>query len=45
MYKQPQIYLLTSSMLRDSSYFEQNIAQNTTNNYYWSDDWSMDFYI
>jgi len=45
MYKQPQIYLLTSMMLRDEKYFETNIVQELGNNYFWSDDWSKDFYI
>ena len=45
MYKQPQIYLLTSMMLRDETYFKEQIADNLTNNYYWSDEWSKEFYI
>lgn len=45
MYKQPQIYLLTSMMLRDDTYFKEHIENNLTNNYYWADDWSCEFYI
>jgi len=32
-------------MLEDTFYFENNIASNMKNNYYWSDNWSNDFYI
>ncbi len=45
MYKQPQIYLLTSMMLRDENYFKKNIIDNLSNNYYWSEDWSAEFYM
>lgn len=45
MYKQPQVYLLTLEMLKDETYFNENILTNTTNNYYWSDNWNSDFYI
>lgn len=32
-------------MLRDETYFKKNISHNLTNNYYWTDDWSKEFYI
>ncbi len=32
-------------MLDDSSYFQENIVKNMKNNYYWSDNWSEEFYI
>jgi len=45
VYKQPQIYYLSSQKLDDKEYFEKEIVQNMKNNYYWSDDWSDSFYI
>ena len=44
MYKQPQIYYLTHEKLRDKLYFEQ-LSLDMQNSYYWSDDWSEEFYI
>ncbi len=44
MYKQPQVYYLTPQRLRDVDYYEY-ICQDLQNSYYWSDDWSDDFYI
>ncbi|MCD6433303.1 MAG: hypothetical protein J7L21_04605, partial [Sulfurimonas sp.] len=44
MYKQPQIYYLTSEKLKDRFYFEQ-LCADMQNSYYWSDDWSEEFYI
>ncbi len=44
MYKQPQIYNLTSQKLKDEFYFKE-ISLDMQNSYYWSDDWSEDFYI
>jgi len=32
-------------MLNDSTYFQNNISSNMKNNYYWTDDWSEEFYI
>lgn len=32
-------------MLQDKEYFQKNISSNMGNNYYWSDDWSEEFYI
>lgn len=32
-------------MLQNKEYFLENIARNMTNDYYWSDDWSEEFYI
>jgi len=32
-------------MLNDNAYFEKNISLNMTNSYYWSQDWSEEFYI
>lgn len=43
-YKQPQIYYLTSENLKDRVLFDY-ICDNMQNNYYWSDDWSGEFYI
>ena len=45
MYKQPEVYLLTLEMLKDETYFYENISTNMTNNYYWSDNWSSELYI
>jgi len=41
----PKIYNLTLLHLRDPFYFKEVISQNMTNNYYWSNDWSIEFYI
>ena len=40
-----QIYYLTYEFLKDKLYFKENIASNMDNNYYWSDDWSEEFYV
>jgi len=32
-------------MLNNKSYFIEHICSNMKNNYYWSDDWSKEFYI
>jgi len=40
-----EIYHLTPSLLNDDEYFTNSIKNNLTNNYYWSDDWSEEFYI
>ncbi len=45
MYKQPQIYYITPEKLKDKAYFEQLISLDMENSYYWSDDWSAEFYI
>ena len=39
-----EIYKLTPQMLQDDEYFAHMVA-NMDNNYYWSDDWSEEFYI
>jgi Leu/Phe-tRNA-protein transferase len=44
MYKQPQIYYIESQKLQDKLFFE-SICSDMTNSYYWSDDWSEEFYI
>jgi len=45
MYKQPQIYYLTHEKLNEKLYFEEHICKDMQNSYYWSDDWSEEFYI
>lgn len=44
MYKQPQIYYITLQKLKDEFYFGQ-LCADMQNSYYWSDDWSEEFYI
>jgi len=44
MYQQPQIYNLTQEHLNDDELFQNQICLDMTNNYYWSDDWSVKFY-
>lgn len=44
MYKQPQIYNITAHNLRDAKYLNA-INRDMQNNYYWSDDWSEEFYV
>ena len=39
------IYKLTLQNLQEENYFNDLIAKNKTNDYYWSDDWSDEFYI
>ena len=41
----PKIYNITPAMLKDSGYFKEYIRLNDKNSYYWSDDWSEQFYI
>jgi len=45
MYKQPQIYYITHEKLKDTTYFEELISLDMENSYYWSDDWSEEFYV
>jgi Leu/Phe-tRNA-protein transferase len=45
MYKQPQIYYLSHEKLKDKLYFQEHLCEDMDNSYYWSDDWSSDFYI
>jgi len=40
-----QIYKLTVQMLEDESYFQEILCKNMKNNYYWSENWSDNFYI
>lgn len=42
---QDKVYYLTKELLENSSYFDEMICQNTKVSYYWSDDWSAEFYI
>ena len=44
MYKQPQIYYIQSQKLQDKLFFE-SICADMKNSYYWSDDWSEEFYV
>ena len=44
MYQQPQIYNLTQEHLKDEELFQNQICLDMTNNYYWSDDWTVEFY-
>ena len=44
MYKQPQVYYVDLQKLNDELFFE-SICSNMQNSYYWSDDWSTEFYI
>ena len=45
MYKQPQIYYICPDDLKQIDLFREQVCLNLTNNYYWSDDWSNEFYI
>lgn len=45
MYKQDQIYYINQEKLRDKSYLNNIICLNMDNSYYWSDNWSCEFYI
>jgi Leu/Phe-tRNA-protein transferase len=45
MYKQSEIYYISQEKLKDKTYFENVICLNKDNSYYWSDDWSCEFYI
>ncbi|NOR57363.1 MAG: hypothetical protein GQ474_02455 [Sulfurimonas sp.] len=45
MYKQPQIYYITHEKLKDNRYFQEAISLDMDNSYYWSDDWSVEFYV
>jgi len=40
-----EIYKIIPKTLEDTGYFEACIVPNMRNNYYWSDDWSEEFYI
>ena len=42
---QSQIYYLTSAKLKDKEYFEKQICTDMSNSYYWSDEWSEEFYV
>jgi len=42
--EEPKIYNITSQYLNDKNIFENHICNDMTNNYYWSDDWSVEFY-
>jgi len=42
---QDKIYELTLELIENEEYFRTNIVQNTKINYYWSTDWSEEFYI
>ncbi len=44
MYKQPQIYNITPQVVHDKKSLE-HIYLDMRNNYYWSDNWSQEFYI
>lgn len=41
----PQIYHIGFKELNNKEYFQEHIASDMKNNYYWSDDWSCEFYI
>jgi len=41
----PTIYNLTLANIQDEFYFNELIAKNMTNDYYWSRDWSVAFYV
>ena len=45
MSKQPTIYYITYKDILDESILHYNIYPNLINNYYWSDEWSCEFYI
>lgn len=42
---QSAIYKITPDVLENEYYFEEFLATNLSNEYYWSDDWSPEFYI
>ena len=42
---QDKIYYLSKELFEDDFYFKEVICKNTKNNYYWSDEWSEEFYI
>jgi len=42
---QDKIYYLTQELLDNDAYFQEVICANKEVNYYWSDDWSEEFYI
>ncbi|WP_321778783.1 hypothetical protein [Sulfurimonas sp.] len=44
MFSQPQIYNISLQKLQDKVFFEY-ICEDIKNNYYWSEDWSEEFYI
>lgn len=45
MPKQPKIYYLSYEDVTNDNILQNNIYPNMSNNYYWSDDWSEEFYI
>ncbi|MEA1892444.1 MAG: hypothetical protein U9N33_07005 [Campylobacterota bacterium] len=45
MSKQSEIYYITSQKLKNQEYFNELISKDMSNSYYWSDDWSEEFYI
>lgn len=42
---QEKIYYLSKDVLDNEAFFKNILCLDTTNNYYWSDDWSEEFYI
>jgi len=40
-----EIYKITPELLQDQEYLHNVIYANMQNNYYWSDEWSEDFYV
>ena len=42
---QSKIYNLNLEILKDKYYFDEVIAQDINNNYYWSHEWSAELYI
>lgn len=38
-------YYINSELFQNEAYFQEYIAPNTQNNYYWSDEWSESFYV
>lgn len=42
---QSAIYKITPDVLENEYYFNELLATNLSNEYYWSDDWSPEFYI
>ncbi|MEA1914202.1 MAG: hypothetical protein U9N30_02700 [Campylobacterota bacterium] len=41
----PKIYYITHDNIKDEQLLHEKIYLNLANNYYWSDDWSCEFYI
>ena len=42
---QPKIYNLTLQILENRVFFDDILSKDMTNSYYWSSDWSEEFYI